>query len=70
MYKICHWVFPFVVLGLKGGVMLHESPYVLSMVIVILVYGHCDSSCVCLCVSRVWSAVDKRRGWARHDRVA
>ena len=45
--------------------MLHESPYVLSMVIVILVYGHCDSSCVCLCVSRVRSAAI--RGVARPD---
>ena len=26
MYKICHWVFFFVVSGLKGGVMLWKAP--------------------------------------------
>ena len=48
--------------------MLYKSPYVLSMVMVILVYGHCNSSGVCLCVTWAVSCL-KRCGWPRHGRA-
>ena len=52
-------------LRLEGGDNVTESPYVLSMVIMILVYGHCDSSGVCLCVT---CAVSCHKRWLGQTR--
>ena len=55
MYKVCHWVFPFVVLGLKGGVMLYKSPLVLLVSFYVLLFLPCHYLCVCCAWMVTWS---------------
>ena len=54
--KICHWVFTFVVLGLKGGVMLLKSPYiVLLSLFMYCLFLPCHYLCVCCAWMVTWS---------------